>query len=454
MYIQQFFVEGLAHFSYLVGGNQYCAIIDPRRDVDIYIKTAKDLELKITHIIETHLHADFVSGHPDLKELTGAEIYAPKAGNCRFEHRAVAEGDSFEIEDMEFKVLETGGHTPEHVSCVVTDRSRGEEPVAVFTGDALFVGDVGRPDLFPGRAEELASMLYDNIHQKLLKLPDFCEVYPAHGTGSLCGRAMGAKRSSTIGYERRYNTALQHKTKEAFKNSLLAGMPEVPDHFSRCSAINSKGPDLVKDLPEVKALEPEEFRRLKNDGHLVVDLRDYTAFGGGHIPGAYHLDLAGNFSTFAGWVLPPDVSLLLVGNTEEEIYQATVQLRRVGLDQVIGYLEGGIHAWAINAFPLEYLFQMSVQNLKERLERREDLVILDTRGKREWDEFHIEGSVHIPAPDCRTRYQEVETKKPVAIFCKTAHRSSLAASILKQHGFTNLGVVTGGMTAWQAAGYL
>jgi glyoxylase-like metal-dependent hydrolase (beta-lactamase superfamily II)/rhodanese-related sulfurtransferase len=453
MYVQQFFVGGLAHSSYLVGGNQFCAIVDPKRDVDDYVKTAKEMGLKITHIIETHLHADFISGHLDLKELTGARIYAPKAGNCQFDHVAVSEGDSFEIEDMEFNALETGGHTPEHVSYVVTDHSRGEEPVAVFCGDTLFVGDVGRPDLFPGQAEELASRLYDNLHQKLLKLPDCCEVYPAHGAGSLCGRAMGAKRTSTIGYERLYNPALQHKTKEAFKKSLLTGMPEAPDHFSRCSAINGKGPALVKDLPVVNPLAPEKFWELKKNGHMVIDVRDYTAFGGAHIPGSFHLDLAGNFSTFAGWILPPDKSLLLVGNNEEEIHRACVQLRRVGLEQVVGWLEGGIHSWSIKALPLEHLPQISVHELKERLEQGKDTMVIDTRGKREWDEYHIAGTVHIPAPDCRTRYREVETQKPAAVLCNTAHRSSLAASILQQHGLTNLCVVTGGMTAWRAAGY-
>ena len=230
-------------------------------------------------------------------------------------------------------------------------------------------------------------------------------------------------------------------------------MPEVPDHFSRCSAINGEGPVLVKDLPAVNSLAPEELWKLKKNGHMVIDLRDYTAFGGAHIPGSFHLDMAGNFSTFAAWILPPDKPLLLVGNTEEEICRATVQLRRAGLDQVAGYLEGGIHAWATKALPIEHLPQMSVQELKKHLERGEELIVLDTRSKMEWDESHIEGSVHIPAPECRTRYHEVETRKPVAVLCNTSHRSSLAASILKQHGFANLSVVTGGMTAWQAAGY-
>jgi len=201
MLVQQFFVKGLAHSSYLLGGSKTCAIVDPRRDVAIYLEAADALGMQITHVLETHLHADFVSGHMDLARKTGATIVAPKAGKCRFKHRAVSQGDVFVIEDLSIKVLETPGHTPEHVSYVVSDLSRGKEPVSVFCGDTLFVGDVGRPDLFPGRAKELASKLFDSLHKKLLKLPAFCEVLPAHGAGSLCGRAMGAKRTSTIGYE-------------------------------------------------------------------------------------------------------------------------------------------------------------------------------------------------------------------------------------------------------------
>ena len=453
MYVHQFFVKGLAHLSYILGGNQTCAVIDPKRDVDEYIEVAKSMGLKITHILETHLHADFISGHLDLAEKTGAKIYAPKAGKCKFDHVPVKEGDIIEIEDMKLKVLDTGGHTPEHISYVVTDLSRGKEPVSVFCGDTLFVGDVGRPDLFPGQAEKLASRLYGNLNQKLLNLPDFCAVYPAHGAGSLCGRAMGAMRLTTIGYERKYNPALQHKTKESFKKSLLTGMPDAPDHFSRCSAINGKGPVLIGNLPEVGPLNPKEFWKLKNDDHVVVDLRDYTAFGGSHIPGSYNLDLAGNFSTFAGWVLPSDKPLLLVGGILEDIQQATIQLHRVGLDQIIGYLDGGIRSWANQALPLEHIPQITVQELKGQLEHGEELVLLDVRAKGEWDGGHIEGSIHIPFPDCRTRYGEVQDKKPVVVICNTALRASLAAGILKQHGINNLSVLSGGMTAWRAAGY-
>jgi len=225
MFVQQFFVKGLAHSSYLLGGSATCAIVDPRRDIDIYLEAAKDMGMKITHILETHLHADFISGHLDLAEATGAVIYAPKSARCQFRHKAVAEGDAFKIENMHIQVVETPGHTPEHISYIVTDTSRGSEPAAAFCGDTLFVGDVGRPDLFPGKAKDLAHKLYNSLHDKLMKLPDFCDVYPAHGAGSLCGRAMGAKRTSTIGYERKYNSALQIADRDAFIESLTTHMP-------------------------------------------------------------------------------------------------------------------------------------------------------------------------------------------------------------------------------------
>src|SRR4030043_1796736 len=280
MLIQSFFVNGLSHISYMVAGSKDCAVIDPRRDIQIYIDAAKAMGVKITHILETHLHADFISGHMDLAEKTGAKIYAPKAGKCQFEHVALSEGDKFEIEDMEFNILETPGHTPENMVYAVTDHSRGEDPVALFSGDTLFVGEVGRPDLFPDIAKELASKLFNSL-QKLTKLPDFCEVYPAHGAGSLCGRAMSAKRTSTIGYEKKYNYAFQTKDKSKFIDLLTTDMPEAPDHFSRCSDINRKGPALVRDLPSLIPMDPVAFsKRAKTEKILVLDIRTYEAFGG------------------------------------------------------------------------------------------------------------------------------------------------------------------------------
>jgi glyoxylase-like metal-dependent hydrolase (beta-lactamase superfamily II)/rhodanese-related sulfurtransferase len=410
--------------------------------------------MEITHILETHLHADFISGHLDLAEKTGAAIYAPRSAKCKFEHVPLAEGDTVTIEDMILRVFETPGHTPEHISYVVADRARGEEPAAVFCGDTLFVGDVGRPDLFPGRAQELASKLYDSLHKKLLTLPDFCEVYPAHGAGSLCGRAMGAKRTSTIGYEKKYNAALQIKDREEFITSLTTNMPGAPDHFSRCSAINGSGPALVRSLPAIEPLDPGGFNEKAKDGKIVIlDTRSYDAFGGQHIPGAYHIDLGGNFATFSGWVLPPDKEIVVVAFSDAHAVEAGVWLRRVGLDRVTGFLDGGMFEWAKAGLPTGHVGQLSVEELHTMSTGESEMTIIDVRAPTEYQGFHIQGAVNIPAPDLRTRYGELDADIPIAVICSTGHRSSLSASILKQHGFKNVFNAAGGMTAYSAAGY-
>jgi len=453
MLVQQYYVDGIAHLSYLLGGKTTCAIIDPRRDVEEYVAAAKKLGLKITHILETHLHADFVSGHMDLAKRTGASICAPKAGKCTYDHVAVGDGSSFDLEDMHIEVLDTPGHTPDCICYVVTDRSRGDRPVAVFSGDTLFVGDVGRPDLFPGMADELASKLFDNLHNKLMKLPDTCLVYPAHGAGSLCGKAMGAMRVSTIGYERQCNPALQHKTLADFKAALLSGMPGAPDHFARCSAINRQGPALVADLPQPRPLSPEDAQALVEQGHIVVDARDYASFGGAHVPGAYNIDGAHNFSTFCGWILPPDKPIILVAHTDDQVPTLATMLRRVGLDSVVGYLEDGMHPWIVTGMPIEHIPTMTVQEAHAHCEAgKEPLTILDVRALGEWNVSHIEGAVHMPLPATRTRFGEIDADTTVALVCKSGARASTAGSILQQHGFKGLAVVAGGMTAWVAAG--
>ena len=454
MFVEQFFVKGLAHSSYLLGATDTCAIVDPRRDVQVYLDAARAMGMTITHILETHLHADFISGHLDLAGKTGAAVHAPKSAKCRFHHVPVAEGDSFEIEDLTLEVLETPGHTPEHISYVVTDRARGPAPVVVFCGDTLFVGDVGRPDLFPGQASELASKLYDSLHEKLLKLPDFCEVLPAHGAGSLCGRAMGAKRTSTVGYEKQYNAALQITDRKAFVTSLTTNMPGAPDHFSRCSAVNGAGPALVRELPVPVPMTPADFAEAMNhENTLVLDIRAYDAFGGQHVPGAWHIDFSGNFATFAGWVLPPKSDILLVSANAEQSTEAAVWLHRVGLDRVVGHLDGGMFAWAKTGRPTAHVPQLSATELNERVCGTTGLTIVDVRAPGEFQTHHIEGAVNIPAPDLRTRHKELKKDVPVVTLCSTGHRSSLAASILKMNGFKDVSNAAGGMTAYGEAGF-
>ncbi len=452
MLIQSFYADALAHISYLLIGDKNAAVIDPKRDVDDYIEEAKKQGVKITHIFITHSHADFVSGHLDLAKKTGAKIYAPLKSGFKFDHSPLTEGDVIELDHIKIEVLETPGHTPDHVSYVVTDRSRGELPVAVFTGDTLFVGDVGRPDLFPDLKDQLAEQLYDSLFHKLLKLPDFVEIYPAHGAGTLCGKALAAKRTSTIGYERLYNRALKYDNKEEFIKNLLDGMPEAPDHFRRSSKINAEGPELVENLPTPKPMTPDQFEQEIKNGAIVVDVRSYIAWAGGHIPNSYSLDHnCMPFSTFAGWILPPDKNVLLVADSVEDVKIATTKLRRVGIDYEIGYLEGGMQAWAkagkdVNSFKL-----ISPEKLEQRLKNKdENLVLLDVRSQGEWDGGHIDGSIHIPAPAVREKYNELPKDKEIVIICGLGPRAAMSASVLEQYGFNNLTILSGGMTAWNS----
>ena len=456
MLLKHYFIEKIAHSSYLLAGNNKCAIIDPRRDVDLYIDEARKLGVDITHILETHLHADFISGHMDLAQRTGAKIYAPKSAECKFEHVSLSEGDCIELEDMELKVLETPGHTPEGICYTVTDKSRGDGPLGIFTGDTLFVGDVGRPDLFPDIAEDLAEKLYHSLHDKILELPDHCEVYPAHGAGSLCGRAMGAKQRSTIGYERKYNEALQINDKAEFIKSLTTDMPEAPDHFSRCSDINRKGPKLTSELPELEELDASQFKeRMQASDTVVLDARSYDAFGSQHIPGSWHIDFGGNFPTFAGWVLPTDKDILLVASNYEEAIKVNKWAHRVGVDRIVGYLKGGLFGWAIAGLRTKDVHQISAEDLHDMAsgESFPNIVLVDVRAPKEYQDNHINGAINIPAPELRTRFNELDKSKPTVLLCSTGHRSSLGTSILREKGFEDVYNVAGGMTGYSAAGY-
>ena len=355
---------------------------------------------------------------------------------------------------MIIKVFETPGHTPEHISYVVTDRSRGEDPVALFCGDTLFVGDVGRPDLFPGRAEELASKLYDSLHEKIMELPDFCEVYPAHGAGSLCGRAMAAKRTSTIGYEKQFNYALKISDRGEFIRSLTHDMPAVPDHFSRCTDINRQGPVRIGDLSLLEELEISAFSSLaERNNTLVLDVRNFEAFGGQHVPGAYSIDIDGNFPTFAGWLLPPDKDILLVAEGYGQAVEASIQLHRVGLDRVHGYLIGGMYTWVTAGLPTGHVPQLSSHELHQRVTKGYGTVLIDVRSVTEYDNFHIQNAINIPVSELRKRYVELEPAKETVLICGSGQRSSMGASLLMQKGFEHVFNAAGGMSGYAAAGF-
>jgi glyoxylase-like metal-dependent hydrolase (beta-lactamase superfamily II)/rhodanese-related sulfurtransferase len=454
MLLKHFFIGKIAHSSYILAGKNSCAVIDPQRDVDVYIAEARAMGVDITHILQTHLHADFVSGHIDLAKKTGAKIYVAKSAKCTFDHVPLSEGDTIELEDMVLKVLETPGHTPEHLSYVVIDKSRSDSPVGVFAGDTLFVGDVGRPDLFPNIAQELAGKLFQSLHDKLMKLPDYCEVYPAHGAGSLCGRAMGAKWRSTIGYERNFNSALQTKDKSEFIKSLTENMPPAPDHFSRCSDINRQGPARLADLPVLEELSAEQFKERMGDPNMaILDARSYHAFASQHIAGAWHLDLNGNFPTFAGWVLPTDKDILLVADDYKKALEANTWARRVGVDRIVGCLDGGMVAWAVAGFRTSHIELIAAEDLHNMITGDANFVLLDIRAPLEYEDNHIAAAINIPVADLRTRHNELDKDQTTVLICSSGNRSSLGASIIKQHGFKDVYNVAGGMTGYSAAGY-
>lgn len=453
MLLKHIFLNKIAHSSYLLVGKNSCAVIDPQRDIDQYINFAREMGVVITHILQTHLHADFVSGHMDLARETGAKIYMPKSAGCKFDHIPLVENDIIRIENIELRVIETPGHTPEHICYVATDTSRADSPIGAFVGDVLFVGDVGRPDLFPDQAIDLAGKLYDSLHQKLLQLPDYCEVYPAHGAGSLCGRSLGAKYVTTIGYERRYNPALQ-LDRDAFIRSLTQDMPPAPDHFSRCSEINCKGPSVLADLPSIDGLKPQEFCQKMTQPEIeILDTRSYTSYASLHIPGSWHLDLNGNFPTFAGWVLPPDKKFLLVVDNYNDALNAVVWARRVGVDNFVGYLIGGMSAWVTAGQRTSSINLISAEDLHEKVTGKDNFVLLDVRAPLEYQDSHIDGAINIPAPDLRSRYTELDPAQPLYLICSSGNRASLAASILDRYNFREIYNVAGGLTGYSSAGY-
>ena len=452
MHFAQIYTPGIAQCSYVIGSGSECVVVDPiRSNIKVYLEKASEFGMKITGILETHLHADFLSGHMELADVTGAKIYAPAIANCTFPHHALKDEEEFAIESLHFKLLETPGHTPDCTVYVVTDLERGKEPVLAFTGDTLMVGDVGRPDLFPNREEELAEKLFNSL-KRLKELPDHVEVYPAHGMGSLCGRALSAKLWSTIGMENRNNYALQHTELEAFKVDLLTGMPAAPDHFARCSEINRTGPELLRNLAQPKAYSAAETELAIKEGFSIIDFRAYHSFAGAHIPNAYSISKDGNPATFAGWVVPPDDKLILVLEKGGNLEEMKTALYNVGLDNIYGYLKGSVESWVNAGLPTGSIGTISVHKLKERLKSKEDVLLLDNRAKSEWESGHIEEAVLAPAPDMRQPTNDWNPEEEIIVHCNTSNRSMTAASLLKQKNFKKVTNVLGGTTAWSAAG--
>jgi glyoxylase-like metal-dependent hydrolase (beta-lactamase superfamily II) len=450
--IEHFYLGCLAHASYLVESDGIAAVIDPQRDVDIYLDAAKQKNLKIEHIIETHLHADFVSGHHELADRTGARIYLGEGSGATFPHTAVKDGDSIHFGQCRFDFLQTPGHTLESICLAMADLSESSGPRAVFSGDTLFVGDVGRPDLSRDHTpQELAAMLYRSLHDKLLKLPDETEIFPAHGAGSLCGRQMGAERSSTIGKERRFNYALQARSCDEFVGLLTDGMPSRPEYFIRDVEMNRQGATALDSIPPPVPVRAPDVFRLQAEGAVVLDTRPAMEFAVAHVPGSLHIGLSGQYASWAARILGLDKRIILVGEDADHLRESQLRLARVGIENVQAYLKDGIAGWIAGGYELDYIPQISVQEFTDLLgQEKDNMAVVDVREQAEISGGAMENSVRIPLGQLQDRTAELDRSKLLVVHCKSGYRSSIATSILRRAGFRDIANLTGGFDAWQS----
>ncbi|HKP73707.1 MAG TPA: MBL fold metallo-hydrolase, partial [Pyrinomonadaceae bacterium] len=426
-------------------------------DVDQYLAESAAQGLKIKYVIETHLHADFVSGHCELAARTGAEIIFSRHADAAFPHRAVRDGDEISVGHVTLRFLETPGHTPESMSVLVVDHSVSDEPQKVLTGDTLFIGDVGRPDLAGGRgytAEAMAAMLYDSLHGKLLKLDDAVEVYPAHGAGSMCGRNISKETSSTIGQQRKFNYALAAMPRDEFVRMMTTDLPAAPRYFSRDAEINRTGANALEQLPRPRALTPEEVKTFVEQGALVLDVRNASDFGVGHIPGALNIGLGGQFASWAGSLIAPETPLVLVAEDEKKVEESVMRLARVGLENVKGFLRGGVDAWREAGYETALIPQITVGDLHRRAREESALQIIDVRRSGEYETGHVPRARLAPLSELHDNPLDwLDPQRPVAVICAGGYRSSAATSILESRGFLQLYNVTGGTSAYVNAGY-
>src|SRR5438132_1976543 len=443
MYFKQFYLGCLAHASYLIGDSGEAAVVDPQRDVDQYLVEAAENGLRIKYVIETHLHADFVSGHRELAARTGAQIVIGAKANATFPHLAVHDGHSLRVGAVELRAIETPGHTPESVCWLVFENGL---PTRVLTGDTLFIGDVGRPDLAGGRGytpQQMAATMYESLHTKLLMLPDDVGVWPAHGAGSACGRNISKETSSTIGMQRRMNHALQPMSRDDFVKMMTTDVAPPPPYFARDAEINRRGARSLVELTSAPLLA-EKVREEINRGALLLDVRDPAMFGAGHIAGAINIGLGGEFASWCGTLLPGDAPIVISADSATSAGEAVMRLARVGMETAIGYVTSA------DGFPVATVPQIDVAEL-----RTQKLAVLDVRRRGEYADGHVPGAQSVPLDELPHRVREVEAAHhtPLAVVCGSGYRSSIAGSLLMREGFTNVRNVTGGTSAWIRAGF-
>jgi hydroxyacylglutathione hydrolase len=447
--------EGIAELSYLLGDDDegVGAIFDPRADVEIYVEMAREAGLAITHIFETHIHADLVSGSRELcARLESAKIYASGEGGAEygFGPEEIRDGDRFRFGEVLVTARHTPGHTPEHMSYLLAEADHPDEPWAVLTGDSLFVSSAGRPDLLGEKhTKQLAEQQFHTLHDFYLRLPDHVMIYPNHGAGSPCGADIGARLSSTIGYERKFNKFLQFTDAKSFTDYAITSAPPVPHYYPLMKRVNAEGPKVLGNLPRVPGLPPRAFKEaIDKKAGVLVDVRTMLAFGGGHISGALNLGGTPILSIWAGWMLDSEKPILLVMECDDDLEKIVRLFVRTGYTKFAGYLIGGMKAWDATGFPLERIGQMSVHELNER---KSSLQIIDVRSPGEWKKGHVPGAQHIFVPELGKRMDELDRNKPTAVYCGSGYRASIATSILKPQGFSDLWNVPGSWEAWKKA---
>lgn len=456
MFVKQFVEEGLGNSSYLVGSENtgVAVVIDPIRDAEIYAREAGNRELRITHVLETHLHADFVSGSREVAARTGAIIGASAASDLQFDHMPLRNGDRIESADLLFQVVETPGHTPEHISFLAIEPETGR-PLALFSGGALIVGGAARTDLLgPDQVDSLTKELYHTIKERIEPLPDDLVVCPTHGAGSFCAAPSQNERTTTIGNERLHNPLIQARSEEEFRDRALKNLSSYPSYFKWMTSINRRGPRVLGGIPSLRPLTPREAKDRLDAGAVVIDTRPGPAFAAAHIPGSFGVPLRSSFSTWVGWVVPPGRPVIIVSADPEHHRGIARQLVMVGYDDLAGYLEGGVAAWGGEAgFPVASDEVLSVSELRERLQSPNPPVVLDVRQDSEWRQGHIPGAVHIEGGRLAEEADRLPHDRPIAVHCGTHNRSPSAMSVLERQGFKDVLLVRGGWTAWAKAGY-
>lgn len=463
MIFKQFYLESLGHASYLLGSEETgeALVLDARRDVAPYYDYARAQGLTIRFATDTHQHNDYLSGVTELERRSPTELLAGARAELGYKARRLADGERFRLGEIEVEAMHTPGHTPEHVSYLVRDHGRGDEPVILFSGGALLVDDVARPDLLGGEdaTREGARDLAATLREKILPLPDHVLVYPTHVAGSLCGGGIGSMLVTTIGYERRMNAMVRCAAEAAEAEDFaqqcldLSSLPTVPPYWKRMRRQNQDGPSPVGVPAEPSALSVAAFEAQIGDGAMVLDCRAPEAFGGGHIPGAYNVGAGSSFPTWAGSVLPPDRPILLVLDRPEELWEITWHLLRIGYDVPKGWLAGGMQAWRTAGREIDFVRQWTVSELREATEARNGLFVLDVRQPAEWKSGHVPGATHIPGGALPERHREVPSGRPIAVYCGSGYRSSVAVSLLKAQGHEDVRNVLGGFAAWKARGY-